>query len=249
MIVLPLRSSAGSRRLQLVTQTDHAAFSAEVLSLWREDGLPGNPRRQALLRGTREHDNGWAEADSAPRRREDGVPHDFRSIPREVRLEIFQRAVLRKAEEDPEAWVYVVRHARELHRGDPSDEAWDEALDHWLELEDELRAKAGLTEEELAADYRYLQIADSLSLTACLRRSEPQRVCGVRMFVREDAASERDPGMAITLHLEPFPFAGSTTFQVRCRVIPDRYYSGDADLAVELATARWQDLQIRVARH
>lgn len=234
-------------RLLVVNQIDHAAFAAEVLSLWRTGGLPQNPRRQALLRGTREHDNGWAEADSAPRVRDDGKPHDFRSIPMDVRLDIFQRGVQRKrgvhskAKEDPEAWVYVVRHALELHRDDTGTEDWEMALAEWRELDDELRAEIYIDEDELAADYRHLWVADSLSLAACLRWQEPQTVNGTSMWVTEGDE------MAVTLLLDPFPLAGATTFRVRCRVIPDRVYTGDADLAVELATASWVDLSVRVA--
>lgn len=49
----------GADRWVLTTQTDHAFFSGEVLSLWREDGLPQHPRRGDLLFAAREHDNGW----------------------------------------------------------------------------------------------------------------------------------------------------------------------------------------------
>ena len=262
MILHPLPS-----RLLVVNQIDHAAFAAEVLSLWRTDGLPEHPRRQALLRGTREHDNGWAEADSAPRRRDDGRPHDFRSIPRDVRLDIFQRGVQRsvqgkpKKDQDPEAWVYVVRHALELHRDDDRGdggtddwaEDWQKALAEWQELEDELRELIGLAEDELASDYRYLWIADSLSLAACLRWSEPRTVRGTTMWVTEEDGKDGKPEempdeLTVTLHLDPFPLAGATTFKMRCRLIPDRAYTGDADLAVELAMASWVDLTVRVAR-
>lgn len=245
MIIHPLPS-----RLLVVNQIDHAAFAAEVLSLWRADGLPENPRRQALLRGTREHDNGWAEADSAPRLGESGKPHDFRSIPRNVRLDIFQRGVQRgvqgklKKEVDPEAWVYVVRHALALHRDDTGMEEWDVALAEWQELEDELRNELGLAEDDLAADYRFLWIADSLSLAACLRWKDPRTVHGTSMWVTDDEVGDE---MAVTLHLDPFPLAGTTTFKIRCRVIPNRVYTGDADLAVELAMASWVDLSVRVA--
>ena len=52
--------------LRVITQPDHARFAAELLSLWRADGLPEHPRREQLLFAVREHDNGWREADAAP---------------------------------------------------------------------------------------------------------------------------------------------------------------------------------------
>lgn len=240
MIVLPLAD-----RLLLVNQIDHAAFAAELLSLWRTDGLPENPRRQALLRGTREHDNGWAEADSAPRRRPEGGPHEFRSIPGDLRLEIWNRGVERRVNNDPEAAVYVVRHALELHRGykptDASSVDWDEALTRWQSLEDELRERTHLAEDDLAADYRFLFIADTVSLAACLRWSEPVERRGTTMRV------EPVNDLSVTLSLEPFPLAGSTSFKMRCRIVPDRTFTSDTDLAMEMASARWQDLVVRVA--
>lgn len=240
MIIHPL-----GERLLMVNQIDHAAFAAEVLSLWRADGLAENPRRAALVRGTREHDNGWAETDSAPRRREDGKPHDFRSIPRDVRLDLFQRGVRRKAASDPEAWVYVVRHARELHRDDGGTDDWDAALGYWQTLEEELRERTGVAEADVTADYRLLWIADSLSLAACLRWSEPRTVNGTTVVVTDTPAASPDE-MSVDLHLDPFPLAGTTTFKIRCRIIPDRIYTGDADLAVETASATWRDLRVRV---
>ena len=62
MIVVPEGAT-----LLLVTQPDHAHLSGELLSLWRAGGLPENPRRADLLFAAREHDNGWREADAAPR--------------------------------------------------------------------------------------------------------------------------------------------------------------------------------------
>lgn len=246
MIVFPLAD-----RLLLVNQIDHAAFAAELLSLWRSDGLPENPRRQALLRGTREHDNGWAEADSAPRRRPEGGPHEFRSIPGDLRLEIWNRGVERRAKNDPEAAVYVVRHALELHRGyqtaDTTDAAtagsvdWDGTLARWQSLEGELCERLRLAEDDLSADYRFLFLADTLSLAACLRWSEPVECRGTTMRV------EPVNDLRVDLHVEPFPLAGSTTFKMRCRIVPDRTFTSDTDLAMEMASARWQDLVVRLA--
>ena len=50
----------------------------------------------------------------------------------------------------------------------------------------------------------------------------------------------------LELSLAPFPLAGATTFQIPCRTVPQRAYAGDADLAVELALARWGTLAVRI---
>ena len=54
----------GSR---LVTQADHARLAADLLRLFRLPELLEHPRRELLLRAIAEHDNGWWEADAAPR--------------------------------------------------------------------------------------------------------------------------------------------------------------------------------------
>ena len=54
----------GSR---LVTQSDHARLAADLLRLFRVPELVEHPRRELLLRAVAEHDNGWWEADAAPR--------------------------------------------------------------------------------------------------------------------------------------------------------------------------------------
>lgn len=260
---------AAAKDLILTTQTDHAAFAAELLSLWRADGLPSNPRRQPLLLAVREHDNGWAETDSAPRCRSDGRPHDFGSLPSAERLELWRRGVDRWRDREPAVAVYVVRHAVALHErhgtgGDGAEapeiaEDWDEAMAEWRELQEELRREAELSPEELASDYRFLALADTLSLIVCARWSEPKTVPSAEGPVRaalETAAGDSRgtapgslPGSEerLTLRLDPFPLAGITTFRLRVRRIPDRRYEGDADLALELARATWDTVEIRIA--
>jgi hypothetical protein len=49
------------------------------------------------------------------------------------------------------------------------------------------------------------------------------------------------------MRLDPLPLAGATTFSVPCRRIPRRSYGGDVALSVALATARWQELRLRIA--
>ena len=93
---------------------------------------------------------------------------------------------------------------------------------------------AGLGAAELAADYCWLELADSLSLAACLGAPEP---------LRRDRLTARM--VAGELEIEPFPLAGATTFEVPCRRIPARRYRGEADLAGALGSARWGRLAVR----
>ncbi len=223
--------------LLLVTQPHHAHFSGALLALWTADGLPDHPRRADLLFAAREHDNGWRETDAAPRCDPEGRPHDFMSLPAAERIEIWQRGTSRFAGSHPYAALLITRHARELHRNRRAERAeYNELLDFLAELEDGLGEDTAVPAAEIAADYRFLDLADLASLAACCRWTDPFERHGVRGWYRDG-----------TLHLDPFPLAGPTGFTLPYRRIPNRRYSGDADLGSELVGARWQELRVRVA--
>lgn len=234
MIVVP-----ESATLRLVTQPDHAHLAGELLSLWRAGGLPDHPRRADLLFAAREHDNGWREADAAPRwDAGHGLPHDFLTLPRRERIEIWERGPCRFAAERPYAALLVARHALNLFRDRRGEEDWDGLLDFLGDFAEGLLAETGATREELEADYPLIDLADLISLTACTRRSEPLERYGTRIEPGPESGE---------LRLEPFPLAGATTFRVPCRRIPRRDYRGDADLGGELAAARWEEMNVRIA--
>jgi hypothetical protein len=233
-------------RFRLITQPDHAWFAAELLSLFRTGGLPDHPRRAELLFAVREHDNGWRETDSAPHwNSETGRPHDFMTLPREERIELWQRGVSRYAGEHPYAALLITRHALQLHQTRRGQEAWQPFLDFLDELHQGLTEETGILEEEAenaaeaAEDYRWLDLADLLSLGVCSGWREPFGRYGFQAVFQDG-----------TLHLDPFPLAGATAFRIPCRSIPrrpPRAYRGDADLGGELAAARWEKLAVRVA--
>ena len=223
--------------LLCITQPDHAHFSGELLALWRTGGMPEHPRRDDLIFAAREHDNGWREADAAPRwNASRDWPHDFVTIPRQDRIAIWERGTARFAGPRPYASLLITRHALSLHRDRRGDEGWDDFLGSMDELERALFEATGASPEEVGADYRLIDLADLASLAACNRSSEPFERHGLRGRFEEG-----------TLRLDPLPLAGSTTFRVPCRRIPRRSYGGDVELSVELATARWQELRLRVA--
>lgn len=222
-----------SRHL-MITQPDHARFAAELLSLWRP--LAGHPRREELLFATREHDNGWRETDAAPHwDPERGRPHDFLSLPREERIELWQRGTARFAREHPWSALLITRHAVRLHQ-ERSGEEWRPFREYLDELYGSLMEATGASPEQVDEDYRWLDLADLISLGVCNRWSEPFGRYGFRAHLQDQ-----------TLHLDPFPLAGATGFRIPCRRIPVRAYRGDADLGGELAAARWEELPVRVA--
>jgi hypothetical protein len=231
MIVVPAESS-----FLLITQPDHAHLAGEILSLWRADGLPDNPRRDDLLFAAREHDNGWREADAAPRwDAERGRPHDFITLPARERIAVWERGVCRFAAARPYASLLIARHALNLFGDRRGEEEWDRLLGFLEDFENGLIEQTGVEPETLEEDYRWLDLADQISLAACARWREPASRYGVHI-----ASGDGGIGLA------PFPLAGATTFRVACRRIPQRAYRGDADLGGELAAARWEERAVRI---
>lgn len=227
---------AGQYPLQyrLITQPDHARFAAELLSLWRP--LADHPRRDELLFAAREHDNGWRETDAAPHwDAERSRPHDFISLPRGERIDLWQRGTARFAGERPYAALLIVKHAIRLHQ-ERKGEEWQAFREYLDELYRGLAEETGAEEEQVEDDYLWLDLADLISLAVCNGWSEPFGRYGFRGLLQDG-----------TLQLDPFPLAGSTAFRIPCRWIPVRPYRGDADLGGELAAARWEELPVRVA--
>lgn len=232
--------------LRVVTQCDHAHLAGEIAALWRADGLPENPRRAAILLAVREHDNGWRETDSAPRvDASSGRPHDFRTLPEEARRELWLRGTARLApgRSDPPdrgyAALLIVHHALALHGNHQGEAAWDEDFLAPLdELYAELLEATGATAAEVAADYRFLNVADTVSLLAC--------GAGTASMQGAEVAGHRVADGGGRVEVEPFPLAGVTTFRVPARWIPNRAYRGDADLGGELAAALWTRFEVRI---
>jgi len=241
MIVAPAND-----QLLIVTQNDHAHFASELLSVWRKNGLAEHPRRRELLFAAREHDNGWREIDAAPTYHpKNGRPHDFMSVPRELRWEIWRRGTARFFDAEPYATLLILRHAIHLHRSHENDPDWQDIFTEWKEQEAFLLEATGIAKTKLVADYPWIDLTDRLSLVACNRWTDAFEANGIRAELRIDP--RRDTLTDTTLTLDPFPLAGATTLRLACRLIPDRPYSGDTDLGTELAIARWQHSAVRVA--
>ena len=206
--------------LRLVTQPDHARFAAQLLELWRRPEMREHPRRDALLKAVREHDS--------------GRPYDFRALPGEHRREVWRRGVERYADEEPYLALLAARHSLELHRGRRGQPGWADYLEELEARLPDLLEAADMDEVRLAEGYPWLDLADSLSLTVCLRSPDPVRRGTLTARLRQGE-----------LQIDPFPLAGATTFEIPCRRIADRRYRGEADLAAALGAARWERLSLR----
>ncbi len=222
--------------LRIVTQPDHARTASELLSLWRAGGLPAHPRRVDLLFAVREHDNGWRETDAAPRADPaTGRPYTFLDLPDEFRRDLWHRGALRYADERPGAAALITRHALSLHADRRSNPDWAPLLAALDERLTEQLEAAHLDPHDLESDYRWLALADAISLRACGALDDRFESAGTRIERQGD-----------NLAIHPFPLAGATTFAIPCRSIPDRTYESDTDLAVELASAKWTNFRVRI---
>lgn len=239
MIVAPLPDP----RLLLTTQNDHAALAAEIAALWRADGLPDNPRRREILFAVREHDNGWREADSAPYvDPESGRPHSFITLPLARKEEIGHRAVERHRNEHPYAAALIAHHARHVYRHRVG-EGYEELFAYLEQARAECLEASGHGDGEIEADYPFLELTDLASLVLANRWTEPQEVPGGE----GRRTTFRLSGDGDTLHMDPFPLAGATSFTLACRAVPDRRYASDRDLSLTLAEARWERRRVRLA--
>ena len=222
--------------LRVVGQSDHARLAAEVLSLWRADGLPDHARRDELLFAVREHDNGWRETDAAPHvDLETGRPHTFLDLPDRHRMELWDRGTSRFAADHPYSAVLITRHALALLENRRPLPEWVEFLSSIDQRFTGQLDAAGLERSEIEVDYQWLRLADDLSLRACGVLSET--------FEHPAARVERVAG---EISVDPFPLAGATTFSIPCRLIADRRYESDTDLGVALASARWTKFLVRI---
>lgn len=220
--------------LTIITQPDHARFAGELLSLWRLDDLPSHPHRQEILQATREHDNGWQEADSAPwidpdRHR----PYDFLSYPESARLEIWRRGILRFAADQPLVALLIAEHAESIHQ--PLSDLWLAFFEELESQRQEWLEAAAVDRASVAQDYSFLELADALSLAICTHGAWPATHPALEIQLMGDY-----------LGLDPLPLAGTTTFQIPYRRIDNRAFETDTRVGSALARARWESWQVKV---
>ena len=247
MIVCPI--PGGSR---VITQADHARFAADLLRLFRLEELVGHPRRELLLRAVGEHDNGWWEADAAPRLSADGGSAlDFRAFPAEARQEIWSRGVERFAASSPYLSALLAAHALRLSARQGEDSGWTGFRAAITERRDELLAAAGESPAALADDDRWLGLADALSLAICTGDPGFADSPGWRITLPEarspvGGTSNGTGAGALDVALAPFPFVGVTVFELSCRELAAERFVSSAALGLALVLSPWRRLRVRM---
>lgn len=225
---------------RLVTQADHARLAAEMLRLCVNSELVDHPRRALLLDAVARHDDGWWEADAAPRvEPASGAPLDFRAVAPPRREEIWRAGVERHAARAPHTAALAAAHALRLARRSGSGLVTPAFAEELAARRDELVASSGLTPSELDQDLRWLTLADALSLAAAT--GDASFLEDTRLEGRVTSAPD-----ATTLELAPFPLAGTTRFDLAARRIERRPYPTDRDLGAALTHARWTRWPVRV---
>ena len=214
--------------LLFVTQPDHARLAAELLARWEADGFPAHPRREMILLAAREHDNGWRELDdeivfdSVA-----GKPLDFVDTPLDPKQAVWPRAVDRLAEISTYAAALVARHALfiyEAHRGTPE---WAEFFRRMAARLEVLRERAAIDAADLESDYRFLCVADLLSLSFCSDWSSPHTRGGVSVTTRAGAMTIAPPVLG----------NARLPVRVRARRIPARAYASASEVRAALEDA------------
>lgn len=207
--------------LLLITQPDHAALAATIMTGWRAGGLLEHPRRDAILMATREHDNGWQEEDAQMHIGRDGEPLDFIGVPSGVKQRIWPRAAERLGAASPYAAALVAQHALTVHAPLRQEPGWRGFFLTMARARDAHLARASLDEDRLTtADYPFVQAGDQLSLIFCNGWTTPMSGIGYRAILE-----------GITLEVTPDPFGGRRIpLTVQARSVPARPYGSPADL-------------------
>lgn len=254
-----LRVDAGG--LLLIAQPDHAHLCGEMALAWGNRRFEPVRPLEPVARAAAEHDNGWAEWDSAPGwNPETRRPYTYRDIPIEPHLEIYRRGIARLVERDRYAGLLVSWHGTLLYsrfrREQPGAEVFlreQRALRKQLLQEmrgdAQLRPHCGAGTVETNRDL--LLAWDTLSLILCLGETWvdeielPAGYGGERASVAVRAAPGSPAGAAWTL--DPYPFAMEPLrLSLPARRLEATEFAGEATFRRALTGARNLLIEIEI---
>ena len=218
--------------LLFITQPDHARLAADLLDHWPE--VAGHPRREAIALAVREHDNGWRELDTEMVfDTAAGRALDFIDAPEGVKQSVWPRGVDRLAEASPYAAALVARHAIFVYDSHRDTSAWAGFFDRMRARQDALVQRASVSLDALEADYRFLCVADLLSLTFCNGWPDDHERLGVHARSVDGVLTIAPP----ILGTAPLPV------RVRARRLDKRPYASAADLRAAFEEAPLEFLE------
>ena len=220
MIVRP----AGAN-VHLITQPDHAHLAARIIE--HDVALATRPRRDAILLAIAEHDNGWTEEDAAPiLNPATGRLADFVNVPLAVRHRVWPRA-MQRLEQHPWTAALVAEHAIVVYDRFRAEPEWDPFFSGMATARDRMVQASGLSFDELASDYRFLRLADLISLVFCMAVTEAQHFA---------QWSVQFTGDCVVVTPNPFDHA-MIPIEIRAREIPNRPFRSDEELRATVREA------------
>jgi hypothetical protein len=220
--------------LVFIRQPDHAAAAADLMRAWTTDGLPRNPRRDSILSAIHAHDNGWIEEDDDTIVSDEGTPVDFIAVPFEVKQRVWPRCVDRLGAQWPYVAALVAQHSLTIFQDSRAKPEWQPYFEEMTARRDALLSRcAAQTAAAIDEDYRFVRMADLMSLVFCNAWVEPLEYRGRRVLLT---------GTALTV--TPDPFGGARVeLRIPARRAPRRAYASAADLRAEIAAAQPEILE------
>lgn len=211
---------------ELITQPEHAQLARQIMD--GSEQLLRHPRRDSILLAIGEHDNGWREEDAAMTADPStGALHDFIHAPLAVRHRVWPRGISR-LRQDPWAAALVAQHALVAYDRFKKEPEWTPFFDEITRMRDDLLTRSDAMLDTLQDDYRFVRVADLISLTFCLGWTGTQSYA--------DCTVGSDDGH--TVRVAPGLFGGSSKpIAISARVIPRRPYRDDTELQRTIADA------------
>lgn len=171
----------GDGRLLCVHQTTHALMAAQFCRFWGNDSFAAPRPYAPVMMAIAQHDNGWAEWETAPKLRDDGFPMDFMTFTDQVaKTRLWQVGIDRAWGQHPYAALIIGRHASILYEQFQARDAYDPvdnaAVNRFLADQRQLLEQAhqllgddpgfvwALQPEVIEANARLLQFGDHASL-------------------------------------------------------------------------------------
>ena len=213
----------GDGTLFFITQPDHARLAAGLVDHF--EGFAVRPRRDAIRLAVREHDSGWRDLDEAIAFDDtNGRPLDFMTVPETVKQEVWPKAIDAVQQTSAYAAALIAEHALFVYQANRGKAEWLHFFETLERRRTSLLADAGVSREDLADDYRFVGLADLLSLAFCTGWHEPRERLGHTVRCTGDEVIISPALIGPT----PVPFA------VSGRRVADRRYASLGDLRAAL---------------
>lgn len=254
--------------LRLVQQVDHQEQCGALMAAWGNDLFARAGEWDAVVHAAARHDEGWRAWELSPQVMPDGMPRGFDSMEPAAHVAIHRASAAAAAPAGDRVALLVGMHGaglvmRRLGIDGPMPPLAERpevmralVTDHAADARARrARLGEGMAMGEWAwAAYRVLQAIDLLSLYLTWRGLAGGETWSLRRVPRVPG-DERGVDIAVTpvtdltCALDPWPFAADRVeAPVRARVIADRAYAGDADLAAALAAAEPVTLPMAAVR-